>query len=136
MIWYLDTNICIDCLRGRSPLIKQMLQVSEPSQIKIPALVKAELLHGAAKSARPGLNKERVELFLAPFEIIAFDDSATTMYAQIRSELEQKGEVIGYNDLIIAATVMAHEGILVSANTDEFSRIKGLRLENWVEISL
>ena len=135
MSWFLDSNICIDCLRGKTPLVKQTLQNLEPTQIKIPSMVKAELLHSAAKSAEPKKNQELVELFLAPFEIVAFDDVSATRYGQIRFALERKGQVIGFNDLIIAATVSAHEGILISSNTREFCRIEGLRLEDWAEVS-
>ena len=102
--------------------------------MKIPSMVKAELLHGAAKSAQPVRNRELVELFLAPFEIVTFDDDSALQYGQIRSALEQVGQVIGFNDLIIASTVMAHQGVLVSTNTKEFLRIKGLKLETWSEV--
>ena len=98
-------------------------------------MVKAELLHGAAKSAHPVRNHELVELFLAPFETVAFDDSAAIQYGRIRSELELAGQVIGFNDLIIAATVVAYDGTLVSSNIKEFGRIGGLKLENWLEVS-
>ena len=134
MKYFLDSNICIDCLRGKAALVMQMLQRLEPSQVKIPSMVRAELLHGAAKSAHPKRNRELVELFLAPFEVVAFDYSSASAYAQIRSGLEKKGLLIGFNDLIIAATVMAREGILVSSNTREFSRIEGLEFEDWAEI--
>lgn len=134
MSWCLDTNICIDCLRGKTPLVMQVLQNLEPSQIKIPSMVKAELLHGATKSAQPKGNRELVELFLTPYEILSFDDSAAEHYAEIRSELEQAGQVIGFNDLIIAASVRAHDDTLVSRNTREFMRVSGLKLENWCEV--
>jgi len=134
MSWFLDSNICIECLRGRTPLIRQMLQSLEPAQIKIPAMVKAELLHGAEKSANPKHNRELVELLLAPFEIVAFDDASAVEYAQIRHNLERKGQVIGFNDLIIAATVKAQGGVLVTANVKEFSRVEALNLENWEEV--
>jgi tRNA(fMet)-specific endonuclease VapC len=98
-------------------------------------MVKAELLHGAAKSANPEHSRTLVELFVGPFETVPFDDYSAKLYAQIRSELEQEGQVIGFNDLVIAATVMAHDGTLISSNIREFSRIKKLKLENWVEMS-
>ena len=136
MAWFLDTNICIECLRGTSPLLKETLQSLEPSRIRIPSMVKAELLHGAAKSANPKRNQELVELFLGPFEIAAFDDEGAVQYSRIRSELERSGEMIGFNDLIIAATIIANNGTLVSSNIKEFKRVNGLKLENWVEVSL
>jgi tRNA(fMet)-specific endonuclease VapC len=134
MPWFLDSNICIDCLRGNTPLVKKVLQSLSPEQIKIPSMVKAELLHGANRSAKPERNKELVELFVAPFEIVAFDESAAEVYGRIRHDLEQIGQIIGFNDLIIAATVMTHGGTLVSANMNEFKRISSLKLENWAEV--
>ena len=136
MSWFLDSNICIECLRGRTPLIKQTLQSLEPAQIKIPSMVKAELIHGAAKSADPKRNRELVELLLAPFEMVAFDNAAAVEYGQIRHSLEQKGKIIGFNDLIIAATVKAQNGTLVTSNMREFSRVENLKLEDWAEVPL
>ena len=98
-------------------------------------MVKAELLLGAAKSNKPRQNQELVEFFLAPFEIVPFDNQASSLYKQIRCKLEQEGKVIGFNDLIIASIVMAHEGILVTDKLKEFSRVSGLKLENWAEVS-
>lgn len=97
-------------------------------------MVKAELLHGAAKSANPHQNRQLVELLLAPFEVVAFDEACAAEYALIRHKLEQKGLVIGFNDIIIAATVKANSGTLVSSNTSEFSRVEGLNLEDWAEV--
>ncbi|MCL2808288.1 MAG: type II toxin-antitoxin system VapC family toxin [Coriobacteriia bacterium] len=136
MTWFLDTNICIECLRGSSPSLKETLQSLEPSRIRIPSMVKAELLHGAAKSAQPQKNSKLVVLFLQPFEITAFDDGSAQQYSIIRTQLELAGQIIGFNDLIIAATVMAHEGVLVTSNTKEFERVQGLGLENWVKVAM
>lgn len=102
-----------------------------PSQIKIPAIVKAELLLGAQKSKAATRNLERVSEFLAPYEIVSFDDEASQAYAAIRASLETHGEIIGPNDLLIAATVISHSGVLVTNNTREFSRVKQLKIENW-----
>ena len=136
MIWFLDSNVCIDCLRGKTPIIKRELQKMEPAQIKIPAMVKAELYYGAQKSADPGRNQDLVELFLAPFEVIPFDAASANEYGIIRCQFERKGEVIGFNDLIIAATVKAHAGTLVTSNVSEFKRVEGLKLETWAEVSI
>ena len=99
--------------------------------LKIPAIVAAELVHGAEKSAYPTRNMEQVEKFLMPFEIAPFDILAAYSYGKIRSSLEKRGEVIGPNDLIIAATVLSQNGILVTNNTKEFSRVKNLVWEDW-----
>lgn len=133
MIRFLDTNICIYFLKGTYPKIKTKLMQHGPEDIKIPVIVKAELLYGAAKSDKRNENEEKIMRFLEPFEIISFDDSATVCYADIRSETEAKGSPIGPNDLIIAATVLSQNGVLVTNNTKEFQRIQELMVENWME---
>ena len=133
MIRFLDTNICIYFLKGTFPQIKTRLMQHGPEDIKIPAIVKAELLYGAAKSEKRKENEKNITRFLEPFEIVPFDDSATACYADIRSKAEIKGSPVGPNDLIIAATVLSQNSVLVTNNTKEFRRIQELMLENWVE---
>lgn len=74
----------------------------------------------------------KVEKFLQPFEIIPFEDQVSYQYSEIRSTLEKGGNIIGPNDLLIAAITKFHDQVLVTNNTDEFSRVSGLRLENWL----
>jgi len=99
-------------------------------------MVVAELRLGVEKSARREYNSERLERFLSLYEIVPFDDEATKCYAKIRAELERGGKIIGANDLVIAATVLNNDGTLITRNTDEFSRITELKLENWYENEL
>jgi tRNA(fMet)-specific endonuclease VapC len=132
---FLDTNICIDYLRGTHPLIASTLRTLDRELVRIPAMVQAELLHGATKSSSPH-TMEKTALFLSTFTIVPFDSSAARVYGTIRTELEKLGECIGFNDLIIAATVMANNGILVTNNHREFKRIKGLQIETWSELEL
>lgn len=99
--------------------------------IKIPAIVKAELMVGAVKSAMPEKNIEEVEAFCRPFEIVPFDNSMVLTYARMRVALELRGQKIGWNDTIIAATALAKNGILVTNNVREFGRIDGLMYEDW-----
>ncbi len=132
MIRFLDTNICIYFLKGAHPPVKTRLMEHGPQDIKIPAIVKAELLYGAVKSTKREENQKRVARFLEPFEIVPFDDSATAFYADIRSQTEASGTPVGPNDLIIAATVLSQNGVLVTNNTKEFQRIQDLMVENWM----
>jgi tRNA(fMet)-specific endonuclease VapC len=67
-----------------------------------------------------------------PFEIVSFDSRSADYYGTVRLELEKKGQLIGPNDLVIAATVLAHGGVLVTHNVKEFKRVKGLKVEDWV----
>lgn len=132
MKYYLDSNICIYFLKGVCPVLRDRLLACSPDTLLIPSLVKAELLYGAEKSARREENLDRVARFLFPFRIAAFDDAAAEVYAGLRSRLEKQGNPIGPNDMIIAATVLAGDGILVTNNKGEFSRVAGLRLEDWL----
>ncbi len=131
MIYYLDTNTCIYFLNGKYESIKEKVLSIPPNEIGIPSIVKAELFFGAYKSKNRKSNIEKVEMFLEPFEIIAFDDLMTYVYADIREKMEKTGALIGPNDLLIASIVKFYDGILVTNNEQEFRQIEGLHVENW-----
>jgi tRNA(fMet)-specific endonuclease VapC len=133
--WYLDTNICIYFLKGLFPSIAPQLAKHHSDQIKIPSMVKAELLYGAEKSMKREENLHNIYSFLRPMEIVPFGDSAAAVYADLRASLELEGNVIGPNDLIIAATALAGNGILVTHNTKEYCRIPDLRIEDWTLVN-
>jgi len=132
MTYFLDTNMCVYYLKGVYPIIISKLLSLKPIDVKIPSIVKAELLYGVEKSVQRDNNVQKIEAFLLPMEIIPFGNSAAIQYGRIRAALEKSGMVIGPNDLIIAATVLAENGILVTNNVKEFNRIPELRLENWI----
>lgn len=102
-----------------------------PEDILTCALVRAELLHGAMKYGAPGRRLAIVRETLAPYRSLPFDDAAAEHYAQIRHDLEQMGERIGPHDLLIAAICLAHGCALVTANTAEFHRVRGLQVQDW-----
>jgi len=132
-MYCLDTNICIDALKARYPRLMQAFHARRPDEIHVPSMVRAELLYGANRSAHSERNRMLVENFIAPFKALAFDSIAADEYATIRIDLERSGQGIGPNDLVIAATALAHHLVLVTRNMGEFSRVKGLRVENWTE---
>mgnify|MGYP000851319228 CR=1 FL=1 len=132
-MYYLDTNTCIYFLNGKYESVRTKLLSLSPREIAVPTLVKAELILGAYKSKKRESNIEKVERFLEPFGIIPFEDEMTYVYAEIRSDIEKKGVIIGPNDIIIASIVKYQNGILVTNNISEFKRVKGLLLENWVK---
>ncbi|MFH2029849.1 MAG: type II toxin-antitoxin system VapC family toxin [Bacteroidota bacterium] len=132
MIIFFDTNTCIYFLKGLYPKLVKKIQKCDPSQIKIPSIVKAELMLGALKSKQREKNLQIVEGFLVPFEIVPFDDSAAEKYAHIRAGLELSGNIIGPNDLIIASTVLSRNGKLITNNIKEFARIPNLKLDTWI----
>lgn len=133
MTYFLDTNICIYALKGKYPRITFHLAKHMADQIKIPAMVKAELLFGAQKSRQSAKTHVSVAKFLFPFEVVPFDDACVTEYVFLRQRLEKKGKPIGPNDMVIAATVLANSGILITHNTKEFQRIPSLKVQDWTQ---
>ena len=127
----MDTNICIYSLKGTHHSIYERMQTVSPKMIKVPSIVCAELFFGAEKSKRKKKTLAAIEKFLSPFEIVPFCGAAARQYAIFRNTLEKKGRPVGPNDLVVAATVAANGGVLITHNTKEFSRIKSLRLEDW-----
>ena len=113
------------------PHLKEKLLSFNPEMIEIPSMTKAELLYGAEKSRRKEENLEKVNEFLMPFQIKGFNDAETAVYAAIRKKLEEDGNLIGPNDMIIASIVLANNGTLITNNTKEFNKINGLKIEDW-----
>ncbi len=133
MKYYLDTNIIIYALNGRYPAVMQHFQQIPAMAVVIPAVVLAEIEYGARKSHDYGKTMALYQQFLSYFTVEPFTARATADYGRIRAELEKRGQVIGANDLLIAATVKSANGILVTHNTREFARIDGLQIEDWTQ---
>jgi tRNA(fMet)-specific endonuclease VapC len=107
------------------------LKMYPKNRVKVPSMVKAELIAGALISDNQKANLRNTEKTLSFFQIVPFDDAAAEMYGKIKARLEKSGNMIGPNDLIIAATVLSRGGTLVTSNTKEFSRVEGLDLVDW-----
>ncbi|MCL2754098.1 MAG: type II toxin-antitoxin system VapC family toxin [Oscillospiraceae bacterium] len=134
-MYFLDTNTCVFLLsnkfKEKSKITWEHIRTVPRNSIKIPSVVLAELCHGAAKSKFREKTFEKNHRFLAFYEVVPFDEHAARVYGDIRAGLETKGQIIGGNDLMIAAIALTHNAILVTNNTREFSRIEGLLLEDW-----
>ena len=135
-MYFFDTNILIDFLRGRLPLGLELLNNTDTRLVKIPAIVEAELLVGARKSAKPATNELAVESLICNFETVPFDSRCARAYARIRFDLEADGLPIGPNDLIIAACALVHDATLVTNNVCEFKRVNGLRIMSLQDVEL
>jgi tRNA(fMet)-specific endonuclease VapC len=129
-MYYLDANICIYFLKGKYQPLQDKFRAISPNKIKIPAIVRGEIMVSVEKGAK-GITRELWNNFFEAFEIVAFDDVAAKQYSIIRADLEMKGKPIGPNDFIIAATVLVNNGILVTHNTNEFKRVPNLIIEDW-----
>lgn len=135
-MYMLDSCVCIDFMKGKLPLGLHVLRASDPSSFKIPSIVLAELRLGVSKSNDPIRNGRVLNAFLAPFEVLPFDERCAYEYASIRAYLEKRGERIGPNDTLIAAMARAYQAMLVTQNTREFKRVPGLVAESWYEAEL
>jgi tRNA(fMet)-specific endonuclease VapC len=131
MKYLLDTDICIYLIKKRSAAILERLRACRAGEIGISAITVAELRYGADKCLRPRQNHEALDLFLAPFEVVAFDESAALVYGELRAALERAGDPIGPLEMLIAAQAKGLGVTLVTNNLREFKKIKGLKVESW-----
>jgi tRNA(fMet)-specific endonuclease VapC len=129
--YMLDTNIISDLIRNpQGRAAKSIAKVGEDT-ICTSIIVATELRYGCAKSGSKPLLKA-VEDLLGEISVLPFDLPADAEYGAIRSELEVSGMPIGSNDLLIAAHAYAAGATIVTANVDEFKRIRGPKVENWL----
>lgn len=134
MISYLlDTNICIYIIKKSPEQVIERLRQTRISEVGVSSITLSELEYGAAKSSRPAQNKLAIVEFLAPLEILSYDDMAAQEYGKIRAYLEKQGIPIGSMDMLIAAHALSLNCILVTNNEREFRQIPTLRIENWAK---
>jgi len=129
--YLLDTNIVIYVIKRR-PLEALNTFKEHAGQLAISSITLAELLHGVEKSSRPEHNRRQVEDFVSRLDVLDYTAKAASHYGDIRALLEQQGNLIGVNDLHIAAHARSEGLILVSNNLKVFERVEALRFENWV----
>jgi tRNA(fMet)-specific endonuclease VapC len=130
-MYFLDTNIWVYLLNAKYPHLDELYVTYDKNKIKIPSIVLFELRYGAEKSQKRQKNIDHLNDFLSGIEIVPFDAKAAEIAGNIRADLERNGQIIGANDILIAATVLANHGIVVTNNVSEFSRIKDLVIEDW-----
>ena len=133
MKYMLDTNICIYVIKKKPDKVIRRLRELRLSDVCISSITLSELEYGVEKSARRDRNKIALVKFIAPIEVIAYDDFAAAQYGKIRSSLEKNGMPIGALDMLIAAHALAQDLILVTNNDREFKRVPVLKIENWAE---
>jgi tRNA(fMet)-specific endonuclease VapC len=131
MRYLLDTNIVSDLIRNPQGRVAAHIRKIGETQICTSIIVAAELRYGATKKGSPRLTAQ-LEAVLGALEILPFDSPADTVYGVIRARLEQAGQLIGGNDLLIAAQAIAFGYTLVTDNQKEFARVAGLARENWL----
>lgn len=127
----LDTNILIYIRRHRPASVLARFQKLSYGEAAFSAITFGELAYGAAKSARRSEALAQLDELRSALPIVALPETAAEIYGVIRADLESRGQQIGNNDLWIAAHALAANLILVTNNEREFSRVKGLKVQNW-----
>ena len=133
MLYMLDTNICIYLIKRRSDELLKRMRVFRTGEIGVSVVTVAELQYGVSKSQNKERNQAALETFLLPLDIADFSFAVTVSYGDIRAQLERQGQPIGPLDTMIAAHALSLDVPLVTNNTREFERVKGLRVEDWTK---
>jgi len=133
--YMLDTDTCSYIMRRSSQPLLRRLQTVSVTDVCTSVITKAELLYGVEVSPHRSQNAAALSAFLPYVEVLDFGDDATHHYAEIRADLKKRGALIGANDLFIAAHARSLGLTLVTNNTKEFERVKGLAVENWTTTS-
>ncbi len=133
MRYLLDTNICIYLIKKHPSEILARFRQHSPQDVAISTITLFELQYGVEKSQYRQRSEDALAKFLLPLNLVYLDYSSAIEAAAIRAQLERKGMPIGPYDLLIAGLARSRDMTLVTNNTEEFERIVGLDLENWVE---
>jgi tRNA(fMet)-specific endonuclease VapC len=132
--YLLDTNVCIALINGTDANVRRRFKrvLARESVLLLSSIVAFELWYGVAKSQRKDSNALRLETFLAgPFEWTLFDEEDARAAGAVRAELEAVGKPIGAYDVLLAGQARRRGATLVTSNTTEFARVKGLKWEDW-----
>jgi tRNA(fMet)-specific endonuclease VapC len=133
MLYLLDTNICIYIIKKKPASVLEKFRRTPLGEIGISSITLAELEYGINKSSDPEKNRGALNQFIIPLEILNFDIPASVDYGSVRAKLEIQGKSIGPLDTLIAAHAKSMNLILVTNNVNEFNRVEGLKVENWVK---
>lgn len=131
-MYVLDTNLYIYIINERTAVLQKKLN-RHVGYVCISSITLAKLCFGVENSKRWEANLAEVLEFAANLSVLPFDETAAIEYGQARAALQQAGQRIGSNDMLIAAHALGVDATLVTNNAKEFSRVKGLRVENWAK---
>lgn len=132
MKWMLDTDTCIAIIKKQPESALKKLRGKFIGQVGISTITLSELTFGAAKSTRREQATAALAEFVLALEIASFDSEAASSYGDVRASLEKRGTPIGPLDTLIGSHALSLDVVLVTHNIKEFSRIEGLRLEDWI----
>ena len=128
----LDTDTCVFVLRRTSDALLERIQAVPLVQQAISVVTYAELLYGVQVSSKKRANQDAVDVLVRHLPVLEWSQDAARHYAEIRADLNKKGSMIGANDLMIAAHARSLAAVVVTNNTRDFGRVKGLEVENWM----
>jgi tRNA(fMet)-specific endonuclease VapC len=131
-LYLLDTDICAVVLRRTSDTLLDRIQSVPLAQQAISVVTYAELLYGVQVSSKKKANQDAVDALVRHLAVLEWSQAAARHYAEIRADLNKKGSMIGTNDLMIAAHARSLAAVVVTNNTKDFGRVKGLEVENWM----
>ena len=129
--YILDTDICSYIMKRSHPALLERISSVPISDQAVSVVTVAELLYGVKLSGKPKQARAAFDAFIRHLEIIQWSVEAAEHYADIRANLKVRGEMIGANDLLIAAHARSLKAVMVTNNVREFRRVKGLKVENW-----
>ncbi|MEN6292725.1 MAG: type II toxin-antitoxin system VapC family toxin [Methanobacterium sp.] len=134
-MYLLDTNICIFIMNKKPASVLKKLEqmITQHHKIYLSSISVAELQYGVYHSQSIERNRIALVEFLAPFEILDFNDMDAEVFGKIRADLKKQGKIIGPYDMLIAAQALSRTLILVTNNIDEFRRIQSLKIEDWTK---
>jgi tRNA(fMet)-specific endonuclease VapC len=129
--YMLDTDIASYIMKGSEPKVLRKLRTIPVGDVSISVITQSELMYGIEISPNSARDRARLEIFLRHMDVLDYPGEASLHYGQIRAVLKQRGDMIGANDLLIAAHARCLGLILVTNNTREFKRVPDLKVENW-----
>ena len=129
--YLIDTNTCIYYIKGKYEL-KKKFEKANPDNCFISEITLAELMFGVENSEKKEKNKKALDDFLSGIKIIPIFHSLD-LYAKEKARLRKLGTVIDDFDLLIGATSVSHNLVMVTNNTNHFKRFKGINLEDWTK---
>ena len=129
--YMLDTDMCSYIIKERPESVRQRFQTIAMEQLCVSVVTYAELIYGVERSSSKRVNRPIIEDFVRHLDVMDWDTEAADQYGVIRAELEAAGTPIGAMDMMIAAHAKSTKAVLVTNNQKHFTKVKGLKIENW-----
>lgn len=134
-MYLLDTDVCIYLMKNSFPILTKRVLKTSPDEVAVSSITLFELEYGASKSRWGERTRDKLYTFLSPFTVLPFDANDAICAGSLRSYLAHRGNPIGPYDIQIAAQGLARDMTVVTHNTNEFSRVPGLKVEDWIQMS-